>query len=114
MASGLPRHMNICHPGMLHRLTLFKKYGLFDTSYKVAADLDFLLRLPNSLRALHIPQVAVDVQDEGISRSRFWLRIKERRQVHASLTGVGPVKAWLYWADKAWRRPIALLLGLPH
>lgn len=112
--SKLPRHFRVCHPGLLHHRGLFEKHGAFDPQYQIAADLDFLLRLPASIKTLDLPMVTVDVQDDGISRNRFWQRISERRRVHSASSRVGPVKAYIYWLDKVWRRPIALLLGLPH
>lgn len=110
----MPRRMDIIHPGLLHRRTLFETYGVFDSSLKIVGDLDFLLRLPSSIRTLYIPQLTVDVQIDGISRRQFWCRIRERSQVHARCARVGPARASLYWLDKAWRMPIARLLGLPH
>lgn len=110
----MPRRIRVCHPALLHHRSLFERYGLFDARYKVAGDLDFLLRLPANTPSLHIPLVTVDIQDDGISNRNFWLRIREYRQIHAASPRIGPAKAWLYWADKAWRRPIAMTLGLPH
>lgn len=110
----LPRRIRVCHPGLLHRRRLFDDHGTFDSRYRIAADMDFLLRLPAEISSLHLPMITVDVQDAGISRRQFWLRIKEYRDIHSASPRVGPSLAWLYWADKAWRRPIALLLGLSH
>lgn len=112
--SGMPRRIGICHPGTLHHRSLFESYGGFSTRLRIAADLEFLSRLPPDVNTLDLPYVTVDTQDDGISRNRFWQRIRETREVHAASPRVGPLKAWLYWADKAWRRPIARLLGLPH
>lgn len=112
--AGLPRRIGVCHPGLLHHRSLFNRFGGFDTRYRIAADLEFLLRLPPNIRTLDFPEIAVDTQDDGISRHRFWQRIRETREVHSASPRVGPAKAWLYWADKAWRRPIARALGLPH
>ncbi len=72
------------------------------------------MRLPKNVRTLDISMVTVDIQDDGISNHQFWQRIRETRNVHAASQRVGPIKAWLYWANKAWRRPIARTLGLPH
>lgn len=110
----LPRRIRVCHPGMLHHRSMFQKFGTFSQNYKIAADFEFLLRLPNDVQSHDIDIVTVDIQDGGISRSRFWQRINEYRKIHSASPKVGPTKAWLYWVDKAWRRPIALLLGLPH
>lgn len=110
----LPRRIRLCHPGLLHHRSLFTRFGGFNTRYRIAADFEFLLRLPSDIRTLDVPSITVDIQDQGVSRHRFWQRIRETREIHAASPRVGPVKAWLYWADKAWRRPIARMLGLPH
>lgn len=36
--------MNLPHPGLMHHKTLFKEFGVFDTSFKIAGDYEFLLR----------------------------------------------------------------------
>lgn len=110
----LPRRIRLCHPGLLHRRSLFSRFGTFDARYRIAADFEFLLRFPPDIRAIDVPVTIVDIQDDGISRHMFWRRIREYREVHAASPRVGPVRAWLYWADKVWRRPIARMLGLPH
>ncbi len=37
--------MTLPHPGLMHHRTLFEEFGLFDTSFKIAGDYDFLLRV---------------------------------------------------------------------
>lgn len=110
----LPRRIRVCHPGLFHHRSLFKIHGEFNFEYKIAADLEFLLRLPVDIQSYDFPVVVVDIQDGGVSRKYFWRRIGEYRKIHSASPRVGPFKAWLYWADKAWRRPIALLFGLSH
>lgn len=110
----LPRRIRLCHPGMLHHRSLFERFGGFNTNYRIAADFEFLLRLPLDIRNCDIPITTVDIQDDGVSRYRFWQRVREYREIHAASPRVGHAKAWLYWADKVWRRPIARALGLPH
>ncbi|QIL21429.1 glycosyltransferase family 2 protein [Thermomonas sp. HDW16] len=112
--SKLPRRIRVCHPGLLHHRSLFERYGSFDPGFRIAGDMDFLLRLPGDISCHDLQMVTVDIQDGGISRRLFWQRIGEYRRIHAASPRVGPTKAWIYWADKALRRPIALLLGLSH
>lgn len=110
----LPRRMRLCHPGLLHHRSLFTRFGGFNARYRIAADFEFLLRLPPDIRAFDVPLITIDIQDQGISRQRFWQRIRETREIHTASPRVGPIRAWMYWADKAWRRPVAQMLGLPH
>jgi glycosyltransferase involved in cell wall biosynthesis len=110
----MPQRMGVIHPGLLHRRELFARYGSFDPRLRIVGDLDFLLRLQNNIRTLDLPFITVDIQNDGISRRQFWHRLRERRLVHARCPRVGPLRANLYWLDKAWRMPIARLLGLQH
>jgi glycosyltransferase involved in cell wall biosynthesis len=110
----LGRRMVVCHPGMLHRRTLFDDYGRYDTRYRIAGDLDFLLRLPPDVRALHVDTVSVIVEAAGISRRNVLPRLREQREVLRRCPRYGPVRAYLAWLDKLWRFPIAQLLDISH
>ena len=104
----------ICHPGLLHRRTLFDAYGLFDTQFKIAGDLDFLLRLPGDISTLHVDHVSVIVEAAGISRRNVIARLREQREVLKRCPRYGPVRAYLTWLNKLWRMPIARIFGLSH
>jgi len=57
------------HPTLYVRRALYERIGLFDTSYRVAADYDFVLRLFSDpqLRAAYLPQVLVRMRVGGVS-----------------------------------------------
>ncbi len=112
--SRLGRRMVVCHPGMLHRRSLFEDYGLYDTRYRIAGDLDFLLRLPKSIRALHVDLISVIVEAAGISRRNVLPRLKEQRDVLSRCPRYGPIKAYVAWLDKLWRYPIAQAFDISH
>lgn len=108
------RRMVVCHPGLLHRRSLFERYGVFDTRYRIAGDLDFLLRLPPDVATLHVDATSVLIEDAGVSRKNVFARMREQREVLANCERYGPFRAYLAWADKLWRYPIARLLNIPH
>lgn len=108
------RRMVVCHPGLLHRRSLFERYGMFDTRYRIAGDLDFLLRMPPDLLTLHLESTSVLIEAGGISRKNVLARLREQREVLAHCERYGPFRAYLAWADKLWRYPIARLLNIPH
>ena len=59
------------HPSFYCRRTIYEKYGLFDTSLRVAADFENLLRLifVNLIRTKYIPERFVTVRTGGASSS---------------------------------------------
>lgn len=57
------------HPTLFIRRSVLEQWGLFDTSYRIAADYDFILRYFSTakVRALHIPSVLVKMRTGGVS-----------------------------------------------
>jgi glycosyltransferase involved in cell wall biosynthesis len=108
------RRMVVCHPGLLHRRSLFDRYGLFDTRYRIAGDLDFLMRMSPDTKTLHVDTVSVFVEGAGTSRKNVLARLREQREVLARCERYGPFRAYLAWADKLLRFPVARLLKIPH
>lgn len=108
------RRMVVCHPGLLHRRSLFLTYGLFDTRYRIAGDLDFLLRLPKNMKTLHVDANSVIVEAAGISRRNVLDRLREQREVLTRCERYGPFRAYLVWMDKLIRLPFARLLNISH
>jgi glycosyltransferase involved in cell wall biosynthesis len=60
-------HMVIAHVGALHNKSLFKKFGYFDTKYKVCADYDFLMRCGSKLHTLYLDRVTANMLVGGAS-----------------------------------------------
>jgi glycosyltransferase involved in cell wall biosynthesis len=67
--SWLMKHgMAIPHPGLMHHSSLFRDHGLFDESYHIALDYEFLLRELPKRKALFAKDIlAVYQQCGGIS-----------------------------------------------
>ncbi|MES2392708.1 MAG: glycosyltransferase family 2 protein, partial [Acidobacteriota bacterium] len=63
------RFMCVAHVGSLHRRSLFERYGEYDTSYRMVADYEFLLRARGSLRTAYLPHVTVVMQGGGATDS---------------------------------------------
>jgi len=57
------------HPTCYVRRSLYEEHGLFDTSYRIAADYDCMLRLLSRLRGrvVYIPEVLVRMRVGGVS-----------------------------------------------
>lgn len=110
----LGRRMVVCHPGMLHRRELFDAYGAFSTHYRIAGDLEFLMRLPPDLITLDTAYVTVRVEADGISRKNFYARLREQRDILAHSSRFGVFRAYIVWLDRLWRYPVARILNISY
>ncbi|GAB3512671.1 hypothetical protein GCM10027341_53690 [Spirosoma knui] len=82
------KDMTVAHPGSLHACTLFQKYGMFNTDYKIVGDYELLLRPGKALKAAYIDATTVIMREGGASDS--WAAIQEHYQA-STLTGKSPV-----------------------
>lgn len=59
------------HPTVFIRSEIFKKHGLYDLKYKIAADYDYLIRLfnDNNLTTYYLPKVITKMRVGGISNN---------------------------------------------
>jgi len=67
-----PRFLNVmtvAHPGSLHSVELFKKYGNYNTNYKICGDYEFLLRPQQNLKAQYLNEISIVVAEGGASDS---------------------------------------------
>lgn len=63
------RSMTVAHVGSLHSKYYFKKYGVFDDTYKISGDYEILLRAKESLKAGFLNIATVNMGFGGISDS---------------------------------------------
>jgi len=73
--------MSTIHVGTMHRRSLFERYGEFDTSYRIAADYEYLLRAREHLRAAFTPATTVVMRAGGLSDSTAGLYEARRAKV---------------------------------
>lgn len=111
---AVQRRMRICHPGALHCRELFDRFGKFDTTYRICADYEFILRLPIDLRTLFIDYPLVRISDGGISRKRRIDALREVYTAQSRCPRIGRAVAAFNFLDKLWRLPAARLLGMPN
>lgn len=65
------KKMNIAHVGAFHSATYFKKFGLYNTNYKIAGDYELLLRAKEYLKTHKIEEVTAIMSADGISNSQI-------------------------------------------
>lgn len=63
------RQLQFAHPGMLHNKRIFERIGLFDISYRICADSDFLQRLGPDSSGGFIDEYLVRMSQGGMSDS---------------------------------------------
>lgn len=111
---GIARRMGICHPGALHARHLFDRVGLFDPRYRIAADYDWMLRLPASTSAAYVEDVLVRIADGGVSRTRRLATMKEYWRIQSRCPRLGPMWASWVFLDRLWRPYVARAFGLHY
>ena len=82
------KRMNAAHVASLHnKKNLFETIGYYDTSFKICADYELLLRKKNKLKYIFIPKYIVGMQIGGVSFStRAILETYHIRQKHSGLS----------------------------
>mgnify|MGYP001069404451 CR=1 FL=1 len=65
------KFMNTAHVGSMHNKLLFELYGVFDESFRIAGDYEFLLRSKSKLKVKYIPHVLCTMRVGGASSSSF-------------------------------------------
>lgn len=74
--------MNISHPTVFVKRKIYEKYGMFDTSYKIAADYDFLLRIyRQGVSMQECPGILAYFRMNGFSVKNGMLCADEARKV---------------------------------
>lgn len=65
----LKKNMCLSHGSVLHNRNLFTKNGLFDTSYRICADYELLVRNGKFLDVAFYPSPVIQMQGGGLSFS---------------------------------------------
>lgn len=97
------KYMCVAHVGAMHNAAFFKRYGPFDSTFRIAGDYELLLRAGPGLKAGFVNKVLVRMEMGGISnqdtavfRETFRARLK-----HGATTrfagAVGAAWAWFKW-----------------
>lgn len=57
------RYMSVAHVGSMHNKMLYEKYGFYDTTYKICADYELLLRPRSKIKAgfINVPTVNMSI-----------------------------------------------------
>lgn len=80
---GVKLNQNIHpHPTLFLRKEVYQKYGLFDTSFRVAGDYDFMLRilLDRNARLEYVPEVITLMKMGGISTGNLRSLLRKSKE----------------------------------
>jgi len=91
------RRMTVAHVGSMHHRSLFDEYGIFDTSYRVCADYEMLLRPRASLRAGFLDRVTAQMGLGGASNVNVKRALAEQERAKRTAGGRA---GWLCSVEK--------------
>ena len=103
--------MTVAHVGSLHHRSLFDKYGVFDESYRIAGDYEFLLRAGSAIRGAYLDEDVIFMGSGGVSRMQPWLVFKEARRAQSESANVGLLHAWMFYVISIIKYSIRSLLN---
>jgi glycosyltransferase involved in cell wall biosynthesis len=63
------KFMCTAHVGSMHRRSIFEQYGTYDTSYRMTADYELLLRARSDLKSAFLPRLTAEMQGGGATDS---------------------------------------------
>jgi glycosyltransferase involved in cell wall biosynthesis len=70
------------HPSFYARLELFSRLGNYKLGYRVAADIELMVRfILSGIRLVHLPMIAVKMREGGISSNGFWWRVHQNFEI---------------------------------
>lgn len=108
--SRMRESMNIAHPGMLVKRSLFTLYGLYDTTFKICGDYEWFLRLSPHISSLHYDIPILNIVQAGVSHTRISTLYAETfRAQNRHLSVLWSSFCWvLNWSKYIRRRLIGL------
>ncbi len=76
------------HPTFFVRKHVYEKYGVFDLSYKIAADFELLFRFieQNNIKTKYLPRVLVKMRLGGTTNKNISNIIRQNKEIIAILT----------------------------
>ena len=84
------------HPTLYLRRSVYDKYGTFDTSYRISADYEFMIRvLKNGNELAYLPETVISMYYGGTSNNKFSSYIRSLKEGHRALRTNRVSNAWL-------------------
>ena len=93
---ALRKRMPIPHPGVFHHHSIFKKHGLFNESFRISGDYEFLLRELKFGEAQFVPDIVVKHMRIG-GLSLYWRNDFTRVFENAKARRLNGMPAYTIW-----------------
>ncbi len=100
--------MAIPHQGVMHKQSLFERHGMFNESFRIAGDYEFLLRELKTRDAVFISEIIAAMQQGGISSNpenmlETLREFRRAQQIHGQCF---PGRLWLLAMTRSYLRLI--------
>lgn len=107
------------HPTVAIRRRVFDHYGLYDSSYRIAGDFEFLIRVVYLARVCYrnIPEILVRMPLGGLSNRRWWVPITTTFELRRACRIHGVDTHWLrllYRVVVKWQSSVRGLSARTH
>ena len=85
------------HPTLLVRRSVFERFGVFDTSYRIAGDFEFVARTfgKGLISYTHVPETLVYMDDGGLSNRGWKSKWAITKEMHRACRSNGLPSSWL-------------------
>lgn len=109
-SAGMP----IAHPATFVRARVYHELGMYDTSYRIAGDYEFVLRLLDArVCTRHIDRILAAFRQGGVSTSQEIASYKEAIRARVA-HGSSPAAEWArFYKRRAFARIFALIRWIP-
>jgi glycosyltransferase involved in cell wall biosynthesis len=83
----------ICHQAIFAKTELFRKYGLFNTRYKIAADYDWILRMliTHRIKSRYIQEIISYFSLDGVSAKEHYKKMASLEHKEIATRFFGPM-----------------------
>ncbi len=72
-------YFSVHQPGLFVTKTIYEQYGLFDTSYLIAGDYDFILRIYSSITIIFLGETVTQTSPAGVSGDYYAATLEAHR-----------------------------------
>ncbi len=98
--SDLKKGMLLNHPTVFAKRSLYQKYGMFDTSYRIVADWERMMSwFLNDVQFIAVHKTLANFRMGGVSSAHLKKSFEEKHRVRKELAVYGTID-WYYMYDK--------------